>query len=307
MHRHFEGLSLYPEKEQNSGRSITLGIEEGTSSEPICPHDTHPYVKREIAGPSKMVQEDEDCSEREKTLKPLTEFTPLRENNTLYATRGGLYTRLRKRTTETSNEPLPVSPAGGGNGGNSEGPPIYLQLWFMVVMAAVALFLLAVFLGVGLHKALRRPPFTRERPPLMPLPLQPRSPKVMYPPSKSYMFDTVPDTTSSPNSVTLKGFTMHVEEVTNTKILEDSSLSAGEVGIVTVSTGHMSAHGPSQSPLRRSVSQLIDRKEGDGEDGVWDPYFRAHDSGMFDEEFVDTIKGFSTVRKEHTMFTDTNL
>ncbi|GAA6071760.1 usherin, partial [Tachysurus ichikawai] len=27
----------------------------------------------------------------------------------------------------------------------------------------------------------------------------------------------------------------------------------------------------------------------------------------FDEEFVDTIKGFSTVRKEHTMFTDTNL
>ena len=28
---------------------------------------------------------------------------------------------------------------------------------------------------------------------------------------------------------------------------------------------------------------------------------------MDDEEFVDTIKGFSTVRKEHTMFTDTNL
>lgn len=25
------------------------------------------------------------------------------------------------------------------------------------------------------------------------------------------------------------------------------------------------------------------------------------------EEFVDSIKGFSTVRKEHTMFTDTNL
>ena len=28
---------------------------------------------------------------------------------------------------------------------------------------------------------------------------------------------------------------------------------------------------------------------------------------MDDEEFVDTVKGFSTVRKEHTMFTDTNL
>lgn len=28
---------------------------------------------------------------------------------------------------------------------------------------------------------------------------------------------------------------------------------------------------------------------------------------MEDEEFVDAVKGFSTVRKEHTMFTDTNL
>ncbi|KAK1805576.1 hypothetical protein P4O66_019855, partial [Electrophorus voltai] len=209
-------------------------------------------------------------------------------------------------------ELLLVSPAGDSSKADSDGTPVYLQLWFMVVMAAVALFLLAIFLGVVLHKALSRHPSTRERPPLVPLPLQRRSPKVTYPPSNSYLefilqFDTVPDTTSSPSSVTLKGFTMHVEEVTNTKILEGRSLSAGEVGIVTVSTGHMTAHGPSQSHLRRSVSQLIDRKEGEGEDVVWDPYFQAHDSGMFDEEFVDTIKGFSTVRKEHTMFTDTNL
>lgn len=35
------------------------------------------------------------------------------------------------------------------------------------------------------------------------------------------------------------------------------------------------------------------------------PYFTLQ--FMDDEEFVDTIKGFSTVRKEHTMFTDTNL
>lgn len=28
---------------------------------------------------------------------------------------------------------------------------------------------------------------------------------------------------------------------------------------------------------------------------------------MEDEKFVDTVKGFSTIRKEHTMFTDTNL
>ncbi|KAI4889581.1 hypothetical protein NFI96_029859 [Prochilodus magdalenae] len=201
-----------------------------------------------------------------------------------------------------------ATPAGGRFGGGSSGPPIHLQLWFIVVMGCVALLLLAVFLAVALHRALNRPPFTRERPPIVPLHLQHRSPRAVYPPSNSYLFDTVPDTTSSPNSVTLKGFTMHLEEVMDTKVLDSDALPEGHMGVVTVSTVHMSAHGLSQNPLHRSVSQLIDRKAGENEEeGVWDPHFRAHDSGMFDEEFVDTIKGFSTVRKEHTMFTDTNL
>ncbi|XP_062857977.1 usherin [Trichomycterus rosablanca] len=176
-----------------------------------------------------------------------------------------------------------------------------------MVMASVALIFFAIILGVGLHKAITRPPYSRERPPLVPLPLHPRSPHSIYPPSNSYLFDTVPDATSSPNSVTLKGFTMRQEEVIDAKIVEfgDDALE-GQMGVVTVSTPYMISHDISQNPLRRSVSQLIDRKVG--EDEVWDPQIRAlHDSGMFDEEFVDTIKGFSTVRKEHTMFTDTNL
>ncbi|XP_076857293.1 uncharacterized protein LOC143511587 [Brachyhypopomus gauderio] len=78
--------------EQNSGRLIIVGIEGGTSSDPVCPHDTQPYVKvvggvltlldlpvfdndGEIAGPSRMVQEDEDtvsaCSERTQCLPVL--------------------------------------------------------------------------------------------------------------------------------------------------------------------------------------------------------------------------------------------
>ncbi|XP_047184712.1 usherin [Scophthalmus maximus] len=71
----------------------------------------------------------------------------------------------------------------------------------------------------------------------------------------------------------------------------------GELGILSVNS------------LRRSVSQVMDGKSLAGDDGAWDPNVSGHDSGMFmdDEEFVDTIKGFSTVRKEHTMFTDTNL
>ncbi|KAJ0060858.1 hypothetical protein NL108_001741, partial [Boleophthalmus pectinirostris] len=108
-------------------------------------------------------------------------------------------------------------------------------------------------------------------------------------------FDTVPDTTAFSNSVTLKGFTLKIEEVIEAKCEED--LANGELGILSVNS------------LRRSVSQVMDGKSLTGDSEVWDPKISGHDSGMFmeDEEFVDTIKGFSTVKKEHTMFTDTNL
>ncbi|XP_075993868.1 usherin [Genypterus blacodes] len=165
-------------------------------------------------------------------------------------------------------------------------------------MAAIALLLLAIVLGIALHKALNKPPFTRERPPLVALPLQKRSPTAVYPPSNSMLFDTVPDTTGFSSSVTLKGFTMKVEELLGEKCeAVDGVAPEGELGILSVNS------------LRRSVSQVMDGKSLAGESEVWDPNISGHDSGMFmdDEEFVDTIKGFSTVRKEHTMFTDTNL
>ncbi|XP_074471326.1 usherin isoform X2 [Sebastes fasciatus] len=165
-------------------------------------------------------------------------------------------------------------------------------------MAAVALLLLAIVLGVILHKALNKPPFTRERPPLVALPMQRRSPMAVYPPSNSALFDTVPDTTGFSNSVTLKGFTMKMEELLEVKCEPiDEVPPQGELGILSVNS------------LRRSVSQMMDGKSLTGDDEAWDPNISGHDSGMFmdDEEFVDTVKGFSTVRKEHTMFTDTNL
>uniref|UniRef100_A0A3B4UCI7 Si:ch211-57i17.5 n=1 Tax=Seriola dumerili TaxID=41447 RepID=A0A3B4UCI7_SERDU len=137
------------------------------------------------------------------------------------------------------------------------------ELWFIVVMAGIALLLLAIVLGVMLHK-----------------------------------FDTVPDTTGFSNSVTLKGFTMKIEELVEAKCEPtDEDPPQGELGILSVNS------------LRRSVSQVMDGKSLTGDDEAWDPNISGHDSGMFmdDEEFVDTIKGFSTVKKEHTMFTDTNL
>ncbi|XP_036943029.1 usherin isoform X1 [Acanthopagrus latus] len=171
-------------------------------------------------------------------------------------------------------------------------------------MTGIALLLLAVILAIALHKALNKPPFTRERPPLVALPMQKRSPMAVYPPSNSVLFDTVPDTTGFSNSVTLKGFTMKIEEVLEAKCEPDDEVPPqDELGILSVNS------------LRRSVSQVMDGKSLTGDDEAWDPNISGHDSGMVrdpknfmdDEEFVDTIKGFSTVRKEHTMFTDTNL
>ncbi|KAM3603279.1 uncharacterized protein V6R79_019822 [Siganus canaliculatus] len=204
------------------------------------------------------------------------------------------------------DSPDPTPPGGGGGGGGSvepaEGGPggeqVVRELWFIVVMSGVALLLLAIVLGVVLHKALNKAPFTRERPPLVALPMQKRSPMAVYPPSNSVLFDTVPDTTGFSNSVTLKGFTLKMEEVLEAKCAPaDEDPPQGELGVLSVNS------------LRRSVSQVMDGKSLPGEDEVWDPNVSGHDSGMFmeDEEFVDTVKGFSTVRKEHTMFTDTNL
>lgn len=74
---------------------------------------------------------------------------------------------------------------------------------------------------------------------------------------------------------------MFSQEVIDSKVVENSDAATGsQIGVVTVSTVHMAAHDFTQNPLRRSVSQLIDRKAGEGQDDVWDPHFRAHDSGM---------------------------
>ncbi|KAL4630445.1 usherin isoform X1 [Arapaima gigas] len=215
-------------------------------------------------GPVRKVFNFTRTLQMEFQLKELSASTPTTEDN-----------------TDTSTDPVKPTP-GGEAGTQDPGSRFYNELWFIILMAGVGLILLAIFLGLLLHKALNRPLFTRERPPLVPLSLQKRSPMGVYCPS-NFLFDTVPDTTTSSSSVTLKGFTMHLETM----------------------------HGPSQNVLHRSISQLLDTHDRKSlmNDGLWDSMVHGYDSGMFmeDEEFVDTIKGFSTVKKEHTMFTDTNL
>ncbi|XP_061756734.1 usherin [Nerophis ophidion] len=181
---------------------------------------------------------------------------------------------------------------GGERAEEGEGEePVYQELWFIVVMAAIALLLMGIVLAVALHKALNKTPLTRERPPLVATTMKKRNPMAVYPASNSMLFDTVPETAGVASTVTLKAFTMKMEEVLESKC---------EGGINQDQGGTTS--------LRRSISQVMDRKSVPA-DKAWEPTVSGHDSGMFmdDEEFVDTIKGFSTIRKEHTMFTDTNL
>lgn len=60
---------------------------------------------------------------------------------------------------------------------------LYNELWFIILMAFLGLLLLALLMGLVLRRALSKPPFIRERPPIAPL--QRRSTK--YPPNDTYM------------------------------------------------------------------------------------------------------------------------
>ncbi|MBN3306045.1 USH2A protein, partial [Amia calva] len=226
---------------------------------------------------------------------------------------GSVSTPIIKYNTATGIGPVEPTP-GGKTGMQDSDSKFYTELWFIILMALLGLILLAIFLAFLLQRAINKPPFTRERPPLVHLQKR-MSSMAVYPPNDSYPFDTVLDSTDTSSSVTLKSFTMHLEGFGDTKIPGTASHVGSHgtqnMSVLRVPSQSQLSHTYSQNSLHRSVSQLIDihDKKSLIEDSVWDTIVHGHDSGMFveDEEFIDSIKGFSTVRKEHTMFTDTHL
>ncbi|TKC35869.1 hypothetical protein EI555_002312, partial [Monodon monoceros] len=66
----------------------------------------------------------------------------------------------------------------------------------------------------------------------------------------------------------------------------------------------------SQGSLHRSVSQLIDIQDKKVliDDSLWETIM-GHESGLYadEEDLMNAIKGFSSMTKEHTTFTDTHL
>uniref|UniRef100_H3A4S9 Usherin n=1 Tax=Latimeria chalumnae TaxID=7897 RepID=H3A4S9_LATCH len=202
----------------------------------------------------------------------------------------------------------------GKSGVENAKSKFYTELWFIIIMAIVGLILLAVFLNLLLRMKRSRQPYERERPPLVPLQKR-MSPMNIYTPTETYMSEPVAEMSDSSSSVTLKSYTMHFEGLADTKIsgpeTQINNHSNRSMSVLRVPSQSQISRAYSQSSLHRSVSQLIDNhdKKSLFEDSAWDTVVHGHDSGTYmdDEDLMDTIKGFSKVTKEHTMFTDTHL
>ncbi|XP_019935888.2 usherin isoform X2 [Paralichthys olivaceus] len=177
--------------------------------------------------------------------------------------------------------------------------PVYAELWFILLLALLGLFLLAILLGLVLQRALRKNPSARERPPLVMLQ------KTRKSGGETYM-RPCPELCSKhhPGSVLLPD---RPTGLTDTKIIGSSSRFS-PMSVLRVPSQTDLSQAYSQHSLHRSVSQLIDRKSLMMEERNWDSTLGL-DSGLYGEEdeFVDAIKALSSVKKEHTMFTDTHL
>ncbi|XP_061735051.1 usherin isoform X2 [Nerophis ophidion] len=171
--------------------------------------------------------------------------------------------------------------------------PIYSELWFILLLVLLGLFLLAILLGLLLQRALRKNPSARERPPL-----------VMLQKSRKTGGETYtrpcPDLCSKHQS----GSVLHCDRLTgfsDTKIVGSGS-AFSPMSVLRVPSQSDLTQAYSHHPLQHSLSQLIDRKALMVDEGCWD------NPGLYvEEDFADAIKALSSVKKEHATFTDTQL
>ncbi|XP_044201958.1 usherin [Thunnus albacares] len=187
----------------------------------------------------------------------------------------------------------------GKQGVSMSATPVYSELWFILLLALLGLFLLAILLGLVLQRALRKNPSARERPPLVMLQ------KTRQAGGEAYT-RPCPELCSKHHS----GSVLLPDRLTglaDTKIVGSSSRFS-PISVLRVPSQPDISQTYSQHSLHRSVSQLIDRKSLMMEEGSWDNPL-GHDSGLYveEDEFVDAIKALSSGKKEHTMFTDTHL
>uniref|UniRef100_A0A8C6NEI0 Usherin n=1 Tax=Melopsittacus undulatus TaxID=13146 RepID=A0A8C6NEI0_MELUD len=169
----------------------------------------------------------------------------------------------------------------------------YNELWFAVLMVVLGLILLAILLSLILQKKVHKQPYARDRPPLVPLQKR-TSPMSVYSSGENHpgLADTkIPGAGGSPSN-----HSRHI--ASGARRRSQSQLNRSY----------------SQASLHRSVSQLLSLydKKSFAEDPPWDAIIHNHHAtsrGLYvdEEDLVNVIKGFSTVTKEHTTFTDTHL
>ncbi|XP_070813494.1 usherin [Pituophis catenifer annectens] len=202
---------------------------------------------------------------------------------------GSAVTPVIKYNAATGFGPVLTTP-GENNKGNTKQTMFYTELWFVILMAILALILLAIFLSLILQRKINKQLYSRERPPLVSIQKR-MSPMNVYSQGETHMglSDTKIPGPASPLS-------MHSSR--NISVLQGPSQSQIEDRF-------------SQDSLHRSVSQLIEasEKKSSVEDTVWDAIIHGHDSNLCadDDDLVSTIKSFSTVTKPHTTFSDTHL
>ncbi|XP_039386307.1 usherin [Mauremys reevesii] len=202
---------------------------------------------------------------------------------------GSAITPVIKYSTATGFGPILTTP-GEKDEAETKYAKFYTELWFVILMAVLGLILLAIFLSLILRRKIKKQPYARERPPLVPLQKR-TSPMMVYSPGDTHMglADTKIPGPSSPLS----------------------NRSNQSTSVLQLPSQSQMSRTYSQGSLHRSVSQVIDvyDKKSLIEDSVWDTIIHGHDSGSYvdDEDLVNAIKGFSTVTKEHTTFTDTQL
>ncbi|XP_053568734.1 usherin [Bombina bombina] len=219
---------------------------------------------------------------------------------------GSVSTPIVKYNSATGLDPVLTFPS-AKNETETSGTIIYTELWFIIVMAILGLILLAAFLSLALQRKLRKQPYARERPPLVPL-QQRISSSSSYSQNGTYMCEPVADVSSS-HRIMLKSYTMHAEGISDISIpgLETHCTH----NITAVRKSSQISHSFSQNSLYRSASELITShdKKSLVDSSVWDSGIHGHDSRMYvdDEDLISTIKSFSTMTKQHTAFTDTPL
>ncbi|XP_068431767.1 usherin [Clinocottus analis] len=211
----------------------------------------------------------------------------------------------------------------GKEGISMSATPVYSELWFILLLALLGLFLLALLLGLVLQRALRKNPSARERPPLVMLQKTRRAGGETHMVRgaeqqgahrrkrtrrlKAQIARPCPALCSKHHSSSVL-LPDRPTGLTDTKIAGSSSRFS-PMSVLRVPSHTDLSQAYSQHSLHRSVSQLIDRKSLMMEEGSWDNPL-GHDSGLYveDDEFVDAIKALGSVKnQEQTMFTDTHL